>query len=306
MTKLYVLAGFLGSGKTSTLRHVIKNLKDAKSTVAVVNEAGELGLDGQLVQRAGIPVHELLNGCVCCSLRVDFVALLNELFKNEPPSRLLIEASGLAEPALLAKTLTRFDGQIQWRKTIVLVDAEIWETREAQGDFFYAQLNSADLILLSKADLYGADQVDKFCLEIEAAVPGTPLEVINHGQVNVELFLEGPKKIKDPNSIPDTQDLSSYQNFSYESAQIFDGEKWRRFILEEGHRYARVKGQLLLDSGLAYFDYVRGHANYQAPLETVSGNRLVFVGKNLDVKTLQNRLENLVQERGPQTPKLDG
>ncbi|MDR2300526.1 MAG: GTP-binding protein, partial [Deltaproteobacteria bacterium] len=82
---------FLGSGKTSNLRPAIENLGDPKGPVAAVNEAGELGLDGRLVQRAGLPVHELTNGCVCCSLRVDFVALLNDMFKSQPPSRILIE-----------------------------------------------------------------------------------------------------------------------------------------------------------------------------------------------------------------------
>ncbi|MDR2387426.1 MAG: GTP-binding protein [Deltaproteobacteria bacterium] len=303
MTTLFILSGFLGSGKTSTLRHVIENLEDAKGTVAVVNEAGELGLDGRLVQRVGIPVHELTNGCVCCSLRVDFVALLEALFKSDPPSRILIEASGLAEPAMLAKTLSRFDPLIKWRKTVVILDAEIWETREVQGDFFLAQLQSADLVLVSKTDLYPADRVEAFVLEIGATIPETPLETVIHGRVDLKLFFEQPKKIKDPELIPESQDLSAYQSFSYESAQSLDEDKWRRFIFERGHEFARIKGQLKLKGGKAYFDFVRGRSNWLPPLESVSGNRLVFVGQNLDPKNLKTRLDNLAYQPGPPAPE---
>ncbi|MDR0621031.1 MAG: GTP-binding protein [Deltaproteobacteria bacterium] len=307
MTKLFILSGFLGSGKTSALKYAIEVMTDTKGTVVVVNEAGELGLDGKLVERAGIPVRELNNGCVCCSLQVDFIALLNEMFKTEPPSKLLIEASGLAEPAMLAKTLARFDGQIQWRKTIVVLDAEIWETREAQGDFFYAQLNSADLILLSKADLYAADQVAVFLSEIRQTVPGTPIEIAIHGRVNPKIFLERPNNIKNPDQIPESHDLSAFQNVSIESADTMDGDKWKRFIQEEGANYVRIKGQLELENGPAYFDFVRGHSNWSPPLESVSGNRLVFIGRDLDPHTLQTKLESLVFQRGSEgTPKQRG
>jgi G3E family GTPase len=293
MTSLYLVSGFLGSGKTSTLKHVIENLKDPQGTVVVVNEAGELGLDGQLVQKAGVPVRELRNGCVCCSLRVDFVALLNEMFQSDPPKRILVEASGLAEPAMLAQLLVRFEDKLSFRKTIVLLDAEIWETREAQGDFFYSQLLSADLILLSKGDFYSADRVDNFRLEIEKEYPGTHLETVIRGRIDPAIFLARPKTTKDPKAIPDTDALSSLESFSYESSLILDETKWRLFIKEEGSRFARIKGQLSLDSGPTYFDFVRNHSNWSAPLETISGNQLVFIGRDLDSKELTSRIERL-------------
>jgi G3E family GTPase len=140
-------------------------------------------------------------------------------------------------------------------------------------------------------------------LEIGATLPETPLEVAIHGRVNPKVFFERPEKTKDPELIPQSQDLSSYQSFSYESSQTLDEGKWRSFILEEGSEFARIKGQLKLANGDAYFDYVRGRSNWLPPLESVSGNRLVFVGQNLDPKNLQARLDNLACQLGPPAPE---
>ncbi|MDR1921599.1 MAG: GTP-binding protein [Candidatus Adiutrix sp.] len=310
-TDIFMTAGFLGSGKTSTLRHVLENLPDAAGAVALVNEAGALGLDGRLLERAGIPVHELRNGCICCSLQVDFISLLNDLFQSSPPARILMEASGLADPAKMIQTLSRFDRFLGLRKTIVLLDAEIWETREAQGDFFHAQLNSADLILLSKTDLYRPDQAKKFALEIEALFPGIPLYPVIRGRVDPQVFLAPPGKFKTVDEAPDNAALGAYQSFSFESPRAVESEKWLDFIQAEGGRYERVKGQVLLTTGPAYFDYVRGRYDWKPPLESVSGAQLVFVGRDLDHDALRAKLGRLFgdiqmfpfEPPGPQAPE---
>lgn len=292
-TDVYILAGFLGAGKTSALRHIISQLPDASDCLAIVNEAGALGLDGKLVERAGLPVRELRNGCICCSLQVDFIKLLDELFKSVPPGKVFMEASGLADVNKLAKALERFSSWLGFRKIVVILDAAVWEIRTAMGGFFYSQLSAADLIALNKTDLYPGEAIEKFLVEIRSDFPGPELTACSHGQIDAGMFLEHPEKKLFHFSDRGCEFLDSFKTFSFASETIVSADLWDSFLRKNGGKYERIKGQLALNSGQVYFDYARGRAERQEPLEGLSGSRLVFIGQNIDEDELKGQLSLL-------------
>ena len=291
---LYLLAGFLGSGKTSTLRHILSNMDDPQGTMIVVNEAGNLGLDGRLVERYGLPVQELSNGCICCSLAVDLIGLFkNIIASGRPPARILMEASGLANPAKLRQIIDDFKSSLGVVKTVVLLDANVWEAREMMGSFFSNQLSVADLLLFNKIDLYSEEQARSMLNEILAELPGVLVRPTVHGRIDPETFWAAPKFSSKIPFVSDDSGLASFDTFTYKSSRPMSEKGFETFIENYGSNFARIKGQVLLSSGLAYFDYVRGHSGWQPPLDGLEETLLVFIGQDIDQTMLNSELERL-------------
>ena len=188
LTKLpvTVITGFLGSGKTTLIRHLIQN-PGGKRLAVVVNEFGDVGVDGEILKSCAIPdcpaenIMELSNGCICCTVADDFIPTIEALMKLDPrPDHILIETSGLALPKPLLKAFDWPDirSKITVDGVIALADAEaVADGRfapniaavEAQRDadesldhetplseVFEDQISCADIILLTKTDLAGA------------------------------------------------------------------------------------------------------------------------------------------------------
>jgi len=102
-----LLSGFLGAGKTTLLRNILSWKDDMSDTVVIVNEFGDIGIDGSLIENTNSEIIELTSGCVCCTLATDLTELLNTLCKNYNPKWILIEASGVADPLSIRTTLLK-------------------------------------------------------------------------------------------------------------------------------------------------------------------------------------------------------
>lgn len=170
---VYVLSGFLGSGKTTLLTKAIDHFTEAGRKPAVImNEIGEVNLDGQLV--AGeVPMSELLGGCICCSSRGDLATALNGLVTEEHPDLIFIESTGIANPMEIIDEVT--DASliipVELRAVITVVDApQLLElSRTSRGKTYrlmQEQIRSANLLLLNKTDLLD----DKAVKEVDALV----------------------------------------------------------------------------------------------------------------------------------------
>lgn len=155
--KTWLVSGFLGAGKTT---FILEQLQSSGVRVAVlVNEFGELGIDGALIRsRGGIEVVELPGGCICCSQKEGLAESVRQITAQLRPELLLIEPSGIAESSEVLRVLTAPDlaGSIRLDAAIAVLDAETFlefSAPEAFGSFFLDQVVNADLILLNKTDL---------------------------------------------------------------------------------------------------------------------------------------------------------
>ncbi len=202
-----VVTGFLGSGKTTLIRHLMTN-PQGKRLAVVVNEFGDVGVDGEILKSCAIPecpaenVMELANGCICCTVADDFIPTIEALMALEPrPEHIIIETSGLALPKPLLKAFDWPDirSKITVDGVIALADAEAVaagrfapdvtavETQRAADDsldhetplseVFEDQISCADIVLLTKPDLAGADGLAK-AKDIIAAEAPRPLPVV--------------------------------------------------------------------------------------------------------------------------------
>ncbi|WP_323034695.1 cobalamin biosynthesis protein CobW [Pararhodobacter sp.] len=219
-TPVTVITGFLGSGKTTLISHLIRNAGGRRLAV-VVNEFGTLGVDGEILKSCAIPdcpaenIVELANGCICCTVADDFVPTVEALLAMQPPpDHILIETSGLALPKPLLKAFDwpAIRSRITVDGVIALADAEAVaagrfapdlaavEAQRAADDsidhetplseVFEDQISCADVILLTKCDLAGAEGIAKARAVIAAESPRPiPVVEITEGVIDAAVIL---------------------------------------------------------------------------------------------------------------------
>lgn len=164
---VYILSGFLGSGKTTLLQRMLAAFRaEGKRPAVVMNELGEVNLDGQLVD-AQIPTAELLGGCICCSIRGDLSLQLAELVQKEAPDVIIIEATGAANPMDILEGVseTSLYVRLELRELITVVDAaHLYDLYQEQRGKTYRlmqeQIRCASLLILNKTDRVGEDARD--------------------------------------------------------------------------------------------------------------------------------------------------
>ncbi|HSC83605.1 MAG TPA: GTPase [Pseudomonas sp.] len=191
-----VLSGFLGAGKTTLLRHMLQAEHGLKLAV-IENEFSETPIDGQLLGSQPVEVMTLANGCVCCSIHVELekalYLLLDKLDSGELAfDRLVIECTGLADPAPVAQTFFAGDELCEryvLDGIITLVDAANAE-RHLQETIAQAQVGFADRILLSKTDLVPAAQVDTLRQRLQRINRRAPIRVVEHGRIELAELLD--------------------------------------------------------------------------------------------------------------------
>lgn len=159
---LLVVAGFLGSGKTTVILSLAHRLVGAGAKVAIIeNEVGEISIDGDVIRRAGLTLRELFNGCICCQLSADLVPTLEALANEISPDWVIIEPSGIAEPKRMLGALAYYHGPpLKNVRTLTLVDpTRIPEIFEILTPLISVQLQAADMVLINKIDLASAEQM---------------------------------------------------------------------------------------------------------------------------------------------------
>ncbi len=150
-----IITGFLGSGKTTLLNHILSNQEGLKTAV-LVNEFGEIGIDGELIVATDDNVVELSNGCVCCTINEDLVqAVYKILERREAIDYLVVETTGLADPLPVAMTFlgTELRGMTRLDSIVTLVDCANYSLDLFNSDAAYSQIVNGDVIVLNKIDL---------------------------------------------------------------------------------------------------------------------------------------------------------
>jgi len=201
-TKIDVVSGFLGAGKTTFIKRLVENDKDKGRTIIIENEFGEIGIDGGFLKNSGIEIKEMNSGCICCSLAGDFEASLRELLKDYAPNRVIIEPSGVGKLSDVLKAISDVekDLEVESNSAVTVVDVKKCKMYMKNfGEFFNNQIQFANTIILSRTDLADNKKIEEAVALIkevnpEAIIVTTPLDKLSDEKI--EELLSKPIDLK--------------------------------------------------------------------------------------------------------------
>ena len=312
-----ILAGYLGAGKTTLLNNAL-NYPNGKKYAVIVNEFGEIGIDHELIVNANDDVIEMNNGCICCTVREDLEKILLSLIKSENNfDGILIETTGLADPAPVAQTFYINEEIYRWAKLnsiVTIVDAkhvlyQIENSPEAIG-----QIAFADVILLNKIDIVTKNEIVEVKNCLQSVNRAAEIYETRHCEIkHSKIFERGSESELNINSNRREYLLenkhSHKHNHEVKSVCLFTDKpldenlfnSWmRRLLAEHGKDLLRTKGILNIanrDEKLvvqAIHTLLESKYTKQWHPEEDRQSKLVFIGKNIDELDFRNDFQACV------------
>ena len=155
MTKIDIISGFLGAGKTTLIKKLIKEALSGQKIVLIENEFGDIGIDGGFLRESGIEITEMNSGCICCSLVGDFGQALKEVITKYAPDRIIIEPSGVGKLSDVIKAVVKVKeefSEVELNSFTAVADAsKTLMYMKNFGEFFNDQIENASTIVLSRS-----------------------------------------------------------------------------------------------------------------------------------------------------------
>ncbi|PWQ93193.1 CobW family GTP-binding protein [Leucothrix arctica] len=308
-----IITGFLGVGKTSTILQLLKNKPESERWAVLVNEFGEIGVDGSLLQGqqindSGIFVTEVPGGCMCCAAGLPMQIALNQLLMNAMPDRLLIEPTGLGHPKEIMQVLStkHYEEVLSLQQTLTLVDARnLSDERYTSHETFNQQIAIADTVIGNKADLYtDADKANLIEYVKQHAAPHTDVIFASHGDIDLSV-LSGKatasvdehghhhhhghedKPLVSDMPMPEVGFLKAENQgegfksvgWRFAKEKVFDYQKLAEFL--KAVDAERVKGAFITNEGLVGFNITRD-AQTEMALKSCEESRVEIIGEGLD------------------------
>lgn len=305
-----VISGYLGAGKTTLVNHLLTH-KAGKEIGVIVNEFGEVGIDGDLIVADEEALIEIRNGCICCTVRTDLVAGVKLLLDRSDLrlDRLIIETSGLADPAPVLQTfladadlLTR----VELESVVTLVDAANFQ-RQIDNGTAREQIAFADLIVLNKIDLLDPDDIAPLEQDLRSLNPIAVLvrsvnsEVATDSLLDVQRFSLPNVLAIEPGILQDEHDHdhdNSITSCAIETDDPLDPDRFNRWVSrlvqQQGQQLMRMKGVLNFYGEARQFYFHSVHMLLDAkpgrPWQSAEArqSRFVFIGRQLDDAALQS------------------
>lgn len=318
-----VLTGFLGSGKTTLLNHILTSMDHKKKFAVIENEFGDVGIDENiLVESSEETIIEVMNGCICCTVRGDLTEALDRMYDRiKDFDGVLIETTGLADPAPVAQTFfvdERVTERYNLDGIVTVVDAKHIiqhldeEKPEGVENESVEQLAFADRIMLNKIDLVddeGLAEVEARIKSINAFAPITrtqnsiidPNELINIGAFDLERTLEMDPEFLDTEAEHEHDDRVTSTSYRFAGElNVNKLQSWiGKLMREQGEDLFRYKGVLAVKGMDAKFVFQGVHMLFGGEFSEEIGLwkkgeerecRFVFIGRDLDPEALQQGL----------------
>lgn len=291
MKDVYLLSGFLGSGKTTLLANVISHFKEEGLKPAVImNELGELNFDSQAVEE-GVPLKEMLNGCICCSGAEKTEAQIQSLLADAEFDVLIIETTGAAHPveALDAIYSPLFAEQLNIKGIVTVADSKRWlmrhELSPQSRSLFLEQIRHAHLLLVNKSDLLTEEELAKVTFEIQAINSSAPLLQTTKAKVPLKM-LKAMQATARPEHI-EKADLGHHLQLSSRlvdfSGQEFTQEQVEDWVRSLPETVYRMKGYIPIagNSKPMLFQYAYGLIQWM-PEYMKMAPKLVIIGDHIN------------------------
>ncbi|MDR7247070.1 MULTISPECIES: CobW family GTP-binding protein [Priestia] len=298
-----ILGGFLGSGKTTLLQNILKEEKKRNRKVAVLlNEIGEHSVDTDIIGTK-IPLKELLNGCICCTLKNELEIQLLSLYQQHQPDVIYIETTGVAHPlevldACLSPIIAPF---IDIKSIISVVDLKRWmdryELNQSLQKLLVEQIRYSDYLLLNKSDLVTDKEQSSIQKEIIKINPKAKINLTTYAQVSLEEINHSNRSCGATHEELHVHHHLHIQTMTYQFEGSVIKKEFDEWIKNLPNNIYRIKGFLQFEDDQVHthlFQYSY-RSPYSFPQKKTFPKNLVFIGKDFDLDRLKKELKDLEQ-----------
>ena len=327
MTKIDIISGFLGAGKTTLIKKLIEQAFKGEKLVLIENEFGEIGIDGGFLKDAGVQITEMNSGCICCSLVGDFGTALKQVITDYTPDRIIIEPSGVGKLSDVIKAVKDVSGDLDVELDSYTTVADVSKVKiymKNFGEFFNNQIESANTIILSRTQTTTQDKIEKAVAMIRekndhATIITTPWDEIDGAAIREamqnyksleETMMDEAKKVHDHDHDHGDECTCGchdhdhhhhhadevFTSWGKETPHKYNEDKLREILdtLADTEKYGvilRAKGIVPSDAGeWLYFDLVPGEFEVRKGKADITG-KLCVIGSKLKENDLAGLFE---------------
>ena len=305
-----VVTGFLGAGKTTLVNHLLDATRPMQIGI-VVNEFGEVGIDGQLIVADENPVIEINNGCVCCTVRTDLVASVKALLASHGDrlERLIVETSGLADPAPVLQTFLAdpdIRDRIELEAVVAVVDA-MHASEQLNDDIAREQIAFADRVIVNKTDVATSETVSSLLTRLKQVNPTARVDLARYSTISVDALF-GIRSFSLDTLLSIEPDLLSDDAHDHEHDDsiascafivpgALDADRFNRWVNQlvqtDGASLLRMKGVLSLRSEPRKLHFHSVHMLLESSFgkpwraDEARESRFVVIGRNVDAERIK-------------------
>lgn len=300
----HLFTGFLGTGKTSAIRSLIAQKPQHEQWLIIVNEFGEIGIDGAVLAENGIPVAEISGGCLCCSAGEQMDSTIRAMLKKSTPQRILIEASGLAHAAGIIDELRtpEFAAVLDIAAVFTLIDPrQFIDDNYAQNPLYRDQISVADVLVASKLDLCTSEQIAAFRAQAANLFPPkSRVAEVRNAELDIA-WLDTPTAEKSRyriQALPENTLGYQSQGYTFPAGRNFDGEKLTQFfndLPQFTQGLVRAKGVFQVLGTWVWLNWTDGQwgANQIAWRRD---SRFELIAQAFDADEIERRLNDALEE----------
>jgi G3E family GTPase len=298
--EVFILSGFLGSGKTTLLKNLLLQEKELNRKVAVVmNELGKVSIDSQAVTD-DIPLKELLNGCVCCTIQGQLEVHLQTLIQSHTIDSIYIETTGVAHPieVLDACLSPLFAEKLFVQSIITTIDANLWMEKETLSirlqKLLQEQVKHADVLLINKVDQLSDREQSQIVFDIQAINPKAKALLTQYSRVNLsDVSLSRPQVVGSHERTHVEKDLH-VKTYVHQFSVPIDLDIFEKWLKEMPDTIYRIKGYLRFtySQNTYLFQYSYGMPIYMKA-EMDYPMTVVFIGEELQTNWMKSEMERI-------------
>jgi G3E family GTPase len=300
--EVLLVSGFLGAGKTTLIKHLLTSrIEDVGKVAIIVNEVGDIGIDGTLLSGQNVDMLELTSGCICCTMKTDFIKAVQEIHEKVAPDYLIVEATGVAQPAdvldsffyLPLSEVTSLGSQV------TVVDAGFFKVRELLGSFYDDQIRFANIVILNKIDLVEPEalrEIEQLLLDLN---PGARVFPAQNCAVDPTLLFQEYSGDRKMNLLRghghENHQRWGFHAFSFSDGRFLDRNKLIRFLESLPLKLFRLKGWVRFPYDSAFLDFTGGRYRFE-PVDSLRATALAFVGRNCNEAEILSALGDCLIE----------
>ena len=304
-----VVSGFLGAGKTTLINHLLSTRTGETGKIAIiVNEVGELGVDGELLSGKNVDMIELAGGCICCTIKSGFIDAVREIYEKVRPVFLVVEATGVAQPGEILDMIFELPQNefICLANLITVVDAGFFEARKVLASFYDNQIRFADILILNKADQVDANILEEIRDLLREMNPESLLLTTRHCAVDPSILFDTnygnqkrpPQPIQGPIQGHGDHDShhheeTGFESFYFKDQTALNRKKLVHFLESLPPTLFRLKGWVRFPDASAFLDFTGGRYRIE-PVDNNHATALAFVGRGCNKTEILGALKECV------------